>query len=257
MMRGQSKLDRWRNAQGKIWLNVASSHYVLDGFVNLDSHVMMLALDYPLLARLVSGRNSSMLAAYREARAKATLLRHDCRKPLPLPDGSVDHILCSHFLEHVYPDEAVAILKDFSRALKPGATLHVIVPDLEVLARRYIEQRARGESKAADDFVQSSLLSTPSRGSLTYRALELSGGFGLQHRWMYDGASMRERVAGLGFDIVPTNSTPSHHFRHGDDSVHIVAHRPVSKARPARAGPIPSRADENCVSRTAHGHDHD
>ncbi len=45
---------------------------------------------------------------------------------IPLPDGSVDAIMCTEVLEHV-PDP-VAALKEFSRLLKPGGFLLVTAP---------------------------------------------------------------------------------------------------------------------------------
>jgi hypothetical protein len=139
----------------------------------------------------------------------------------------IDHILCSHFLEHVYPNEAAAILEDFRRVLKAGATMHIVVPDLEALIGTYIEQRRSGSTTAGDEFIRDSLLTRPSRGSLKYRALELLGGFGLQHRWMYDRDTMRTRIEQLGFAVLPANDTPSRDYRLGDGSVHIVARKPT------------------------------
>jgi hypothetical protein len=109
------RLDEMRNDRGEIWLNIASSHYAVANFVNLDNHISMLALDYPILVHFMPRKYRQTLEAYRKARTEAPFARHDCRKRLPLPDSSVDHILCSHFLEHVYPNEAAAILEDFHR----------------------------------------------------------------------------------------------------------------------------------------------
>lgn len=221
------RLDQLSNGEGKIWLNVASSHYAVEGFVNIDNHPMMFVLDHPVLLPFVPRRNRNMLDANREAQTKGRFLRHDCRKPLPTPDGTIDHILCSHFLEHVFPDEGLKILADFKRVLKPRATLHVIVPDLEAFARAYVEKRARGVGTAADEFIEATLLSTSSRGSWKARVMEAIGGFGLLHRWMYDRNSLRARIEQVGFEILETNETPSHDYRKGDGSVHIVARKPA------------------------------
>jgi SAM-dependent methyltransferase len=220
------RLNELRNDRGEIWLNVASSHYPVEGFINLDNHAMMFALDFPILVPFVPSKNKDLLDAYRAARNKGRFVRHDCRKPLPVPDSSIDHILCSHFLEHVYPDEAVAILTDFRRALKPGATMHIIVPDLEAQIHSYLDRRRAGSPAAADDFVRESLLSSPQRGSLKYRILEFLGGFGLQHRWMYDQVSIASRIKELNFLVLDRNDTPSKTVRANDGSVHIVAQKP-------------------------------
>ncbi|MEM9062635.1 MAG: class I SAM-dependent methyltransferase [Pseudomonadota bacterium] len=217
-------LDDLRNNQGKIWLNVASSTYPIEDFANLDNHIFLTVLAYPFLIPLVPKRNRNMLEKYREATQKAKMHRHDCRKRLPLPDASVDHILCSHFLEHVFPDEAGEILTDFRRVLKPGGTAHIIVPSIAVQVEDYIANRGT-DPQAADKFLKKSLLSKENRGSLRYRLMEFGGGFGLQHRWMYDQPSMEAKVSELGFELLPANDTPSKHWREGDDSVHVVARK--------------------------------
>ena len=221
-------LSSFQNDKGQVWLNVASSHYPVEGFVNLDNHIMLRAIKYPFLQYFVPKRNAEMLNTYKKVTSEANFFRHDCRKALPVPDGTVDHILCSHFLEHVHPDEGLAILRDFKRALKPNATMHIIVPDLEVLIDRYVAAREGGDEDKADAFVKKSLLSTESRGSMKFRIMEASGGFGLKHLWMYDNQSMTKRIKNLNFEILDQNETPSREFRKGDDSVHVVARKPAT-----------------------------
>jgi predicted SAM-dependent methyltransferase len=128
-------------------------------------------------------------------------------------------------LEHVYPVEMERIVIDFHRVMKPTATLHVIVPDLKAQAERYLNRNRNAESEAADEFLKESLLSRESRGSLKYRMLEFHGGFGLQHRWMYDFSSMARKLEDAGFLILEDNETPSKSFRRDDGSVHVVARK--------------------------------
>ena len=219
------RLNDLQNRHGKVWLNVASSSYPIEDFANLDNHIFLTMLAYPFLLPLVPKRNRNLLEKYREATQKAKMHRHDCRKPLPLPEGSVDHILCSHFLEHVFPDETTKILTDFRRVLKKGGTAHIIVPDIAVQIDEYNQARGR-DPQAADKFLKHSLLSKENRGSLRYRIMEFGGGFGLQHRWMYDQASMEARVADVGFELLDVNETPSSEWRKDDGiSVHVVARK--------------------------------
>jgi SAM-dependent methyltransferase len=214
----------YKNSQGKIWLNVASSIYVLPEFVNLDNHIFLLLRNFlPFLKMLLPSKYHGWMNGYIEATRKATMLKHDCRNKLDFPENSVEHILCSHFLEHVYPQETEFILNDFMRVLKPGGTLHVIVPDIAVNIKKYLNQKAINDNHAADNFILDSLLSKQDRGSLKYRLMEFHGGFGLQHRWMYDNESMFEMVKSIGFEILDKNETPSLTFRQNDDSVHVIA----------------------------------
>lgn len=220
------KLNKYKNKDGKIWLNVASSIYVLEDFVNLDNHIFLqIAKFNRLFGWMLPKKYKGLYNEYVEANKKALLVRQDCRKTLALPDNSVDHILCSHFLEHVFPDEMEKITKDFYRVLKKNGTLHVIVPDINEQVKTYIKKRDEGLPAAADDFITDTLLSKQTRGTFKYRLLELSGGFGLQHRWMYNSASMTKKIRDIGFEILDKNETPSKSYRENDDSVHVVARK--------------------------------
>jgi predicted SAM-dependent methyltransferase len=217
-------LDSCKNSAGKIWLNVASSTFVLKEFVNLDNHIFLRTLFiYESFKHLIPRKYWKYHEDLLTARNSTLLIQHDCRKPLLFPDASVDHILCSHFLEHVFPDEMECILKDFRRVLKPGGTLHVIVPDLADMAKQYLSNNSQGKSDAADRFINDTILSKETKGSFTYRLLEFVGGFGLQHRWMYDYSSMATRVENNGFSVLSVNDTPSKEYRLNDDSVHVIA----------------------------------
>jgi predicted SAM-dependent methyltransferase len=54
---------------------------------------------------------------------------------LPYPDNSVDTIYASHVLEHVPHRQCGPTLKEWNRVLKPGGTLMVAVPTLELIDR--------------------------------------------------------------------------------------------------------------------------
>jgi len=48
---------------------------------------------------------------------------------MPFPDAEFDGLLCSHVLEHLDCNQAVEVLEDCRRILKPGGLLVVSVPD--------------------------------------------------------------------------------------------------------------------------------
>jgi len=133
----------------------------------------------------------------------------------------VDHILCSHFLEHVKADEAKVILSDFFRVLRKGGSLHLVVPDLSAAAERYV--RNSEDPEAADEFQRDIILHFEAKDSYRLRLLQFRGGFGLTHQWMYDAASLRQRVMDVGFEVLEANVTPSRDFRKSDGSLHLVA----------------------------------
>lgn len=207
-----------------VYLNVASSTCMLKGFVNLDNHVLLSFLRMPrFMRRLLSSGHRDVLDGYETLMHEHVFIRHDCRKRLPFDDCTVDHILCSHFLEHIFVGEIDAIISDFARVLKPGGTVHLIVPDILRMARKYVESAGESSPFACDEFLTETILSRGNAGSLKYRLLELVGGYGLSHKWMYDQHSITQRVRLRGLVPLDRNETPSRDFRMNDGSVHVVA----------------------------------
>lgn len=209
-----------RNKQGKLWLNVGAGSYALADFVNIDNSTFLQLLPlYPILKPFIGKRRCEGFEEYRQALRAAPYIAHNCGKPLPFPPGSVDHILTSHFLEHLYKKEAEEVLHGFYSVLKPGGTLHVIVPDLHYRAKRYINKACSEESNC--EFVESLLFTKPECPGLMLRWREFIGGFGLLHRWMYDEPSMRAMLERSGFSIVSENNSPSANWRKNDNESQV------------------------------------
>ena len=221
----QQDWNKYRNEQGALWLNIASSYLVLEDFVNLDnSPFLALVPYYPILKFILKPGHLEVLQLYGQAKPKAVLLRHNCRRQLKCPDGSVDHILCSHFLEHIYPDEVITLIREFHRVLKRGGSLHVVVPDLSWFVDDYCQHR--GQAGAGDALISQTILSHEKRPSFSFRLLEFWGSYGLQHRWMYDAASMAQRLISNGFRILTRNDSPSAAFRLDDGtSLHLLGQK--------------------------------
>lgn len=66
----------------------------------------------------------------------------DLRGRLPYEDSSASHIYSEHFLEHLSKGEALFLLKECYRLLKPGGVIRISTPDLRVIARDYLSNRA-------------------------------------------------------------------------------------------------------------------
>lgn len=56
-----------------------------------------------------------------------------------LPDASFDVVRASHLLEHFYLNEAPALIREWTRVLRPGGTLMVCVPDFRGVVRDYLD----------------------------------------------------------------------------------------------------------------------
>ncbi len=85
-------------------------------------------------ARYLPGWLNLDLAAHAEG-----VVVFDLREALPLPDASTPFVYSSHLLEHLAPDDAERLVREIARVLAPGGIVRLVVPDLEILARWYLE----------------------------------------------------------------------------------------------------------------------
>ena len=194
-----------------VYVNVAAGRYPMSGFINLDNSPFLWMLPaFAAIKPFLREKHRKIFEEYARAVEGQDYLRHNCMKPLPFRDHSIHHILCSHFLEHVYPEEALAILRGFRDKLVAGGTIHIVVPCLRHLVTAYLSS---SQSDAANEFVAGTLLSQASRPKWRYRLMELSGAFGLQHRWMYDRMTISHMIHEAGFTELTQNSTPSRNWR--------------------------------------------
>lgn len=67
------------------------------------------------------------------------VISHDLRKPLPFPEGSCEVVYHSHVLEHLTCSEGRRFIAECHRVLQPQGILRVVVPDLEGIARLYLQ----------------------------------------------------------------------------------------------------------------------
>ena len=77
------------------------------------------------------------------------VIGHDLRRGLPFASESFDAVYGSHVLEHLGPDAAMRLLDECLRVLRPGGIARIVVPDLEAIARLYLEALAAAEQGEA------------------------------------------------------------------------------------------------------------
>jgi predicted SAM-dependent methyltransferase len=80
---------------------------------------------------------------------------HNLLEGIPLPDNDFDAVYHSHVLEHFSRSGALPFLYECFRVLKPGGILRVVIPDLESIAREYLqwkEQAQAGDRTAAANY---------------------------------------------------------------------------------------------------------
>ena len=64
---------------------------------------------------------------------------YDIRETLPFLSQEIDVCYSSHVLEHLSREQAKSFLIDCDRVLKPGGIIRLVVPDLEMIARNYLQ----------------------------------------------------------------------------------------------------------------------
>jgi SAM-dependent methyltransferase len=189
--------------------------------VNLDWSPYLRIARNPLLRRVAP------LFLDRERRQRlrevgGNVVVHDLKRGIPWPDSSVDAVYHSHLLEHL--DRAVAgdFLAEVFRVLRPGGVQRVVVPDLETLAREYIESLEAGdapqhhEERIAAMIEQSvrreaygTAQKPPLRRAIENLLLGDARRRGETHQWMYDRLNLRMLLKDAGFVDIQQRSYDS------------------------------------------------
>jgi len=153
----------------------------------------------------------------------------DARKRLPLADGSIDVFYSSHMIEHLDQTDATKVLKEARRVLCHGGIIRLSVPDLHKLAEKYIETRE------ADKFISRLKLSQTTTRTIIQKLKFITTENIKNHRWMYDGESLRGVLTSHGFlnaSVMPAGTTriknhePLNLYNRAAESVYVEAENP-------------------------------
>ncbi len=131
---------------------------------------------------------------------------HDLRKPLPFPDGSASAIYAPHFLTELHFENAMRLLKECYRVIKPGGVLRIVVSDLRAFVMEYMGQRTlRDMPKGILDMLPADRLNVrlvlhdPAQSAnVFYRMYLAMTGFH-SNKWVYDAESLTAHVCSAGF----------------------------------------------------------
>ncbi len=110
---------------GKFHLGCGS--LIAEGFVNVDED----------FGDISSELKSGAVYALQE-KPNTYVMKHDLRDGIPALPDSLDVIYHSHFLEHLTREDGRSFLAQCYRCLKPGGVMRLVVPDLELWCRNYI-----------------------------------------------------------------------------------------------------------------------
>lgn len=181
---------------------------VVDGWLNVDGSWNARLAKLPRLRRALAGvRIIPREAANVQWRGDLRIL--DVRERLPFATGSYEAIYASHLLEHLYLDDALRLLRECLRVLRPGGTLRLVVPDLRAIVREYSGERPFHNSDelaampSADRMNRRLLFrgTSPPRGNVLLKVYAALKDF-QTHKWMYDADSLVAHLRSAGFDQV-------------------------------------------------------
>jgi predicted SAM-dependent methyltransferase len=153
---------------GKVKLNLGSFTTMFHhGWVNIDQHNL-------------GDWAASQGYKYRQ---------HDLRAGVPYATGSVDLIYACHFLEHLSYKEGENFLNECRRVLKPGGVIRIVLPDAEMLIKKYVagDLASYGE-------INETCFNTPFQAAKLWELL-FSG-----HSALYDWATLQGMLKASGFE---------------------------------------------------------
>ncbi len=194
-----------------IKINIGSGPDGKSDWINLDWGVLPLLgkMQWPLSFLTKTGFLSSN---YSKLWPKSLRLV-DCRKGLPFKSGSVDFIYTSHFLEHLMRYQTIKLLAECKRILRSEGVLRIAVPDVKLLAKKYVhgdkdffmqfEEDSNGKNKLeslADLFVQH-FYGYDSWSEPRF-IQKLQRVFIRGHIWMYDWDSLSLILRQAGFSDI-------------------------------------------------------
>ena len=169
-------------------VNLGCGLAVTSGWVNIDGslNALISSLPPPLhrLAYLLTGANR-----YYSEDEYCRLLRdhffihHDLSHSIPLFDEVADYIYSSHFLEHLFRQDGKKLLEESFRALKPGGTIRIVVPDLAYALSLY--SAGEKQKMLLDNFF-----------------VEDDDSYYARHKYMYDFAMLEDALKNAGFQNI-------------------------------------------------------
>ena len=124
--------------------------------------------------------------AYIESAKKLGVVYGSATK-LPFKNNSMDLVYSSHMVEHLYEEDFLKFLSESDRVLKPNGVFRMVIPDLSLYVKKYLE------TGDADEFCKMIHMSDRNKPSFSEKiALLLFGN--RKHKWMYDGQSMKNYI---------------------------------------------------------------
>lgn len=154
------------------------------GWLNFDASPTLRLQKIPLIGLLLPQTFSS------------TVLYGDIIKGLPLKDGSVDAMYCSHVLEHLSLEDCRKAIANTHKALRQGGVFRMVLPSLSAHIKAYLDCQDR--EQAAMNFMKYTILGQETRQRGLKGLIRTVYG-NSEHRWMWDFPSLSAELRKAGF----------------------------------------------------------
>jgi len=166
-------------------VNLGCGLAVTSGWVNIDGSLNALVSTLPQILHRLAYRLTGANRYYSEREYCRLLqdhyfIHHDLAHSIPLVDGVADFVYSSHFLEHLFRQDGKKLLRESFRALKPGGTVRIAVPDLAIAMSLY--SAGEKEKMLLDNFF-----------------VEDDDSYYARHKYMYDFEMLEDALKNAGF----------------------------------------------------------
>ncbi|HET9480600.1 MAG TPA: methyltransferase domain-containing protein [Candidatus Polarisedimenticolia bacterium] len=173
-------LPRTRTAGLKLHLGCFDC--IVPGWINTDitPHIWLARVPMaPALAHALGLMSGERYDAHRRGVFRQVQYL-DVRRRFPFADGSVEAVFSSHFLEHLFLEDAGRCISEIHRVLVPGGVCRFAVPDLDRMVREY-------DPADPDVFL--------------HRVFEVSDRRSIKnvHHWHYNESSLTRLLIATGF----------------------------------------------------------
>ncbi|WP_160715489.1 class I SAM-dependent methyltransferase [Chitinophaga solisilvae] len=185
-----------------------------EGWKNFDSSPTLRLQQLPLMGRILRKR---MHVTFHP-----DVIHGDIISGLPgIAENSCDGIYCSHVLEHLSYADCLKAIRNTYRILKPGGYFRCVVPDLEVAAKRYIDNLGRQDREANVKFLQETLLGREERKRGLRHIVQSAFG-NSEHLFMWDAVSLSHALQQAGFRNIRNcrfNDAPDNMFARVEEEI--------------------------------------
>jgi SAM-dependent methyltransferase len=157
------------------------------------------------LHRLAGDRAASVAAL------PDTIVVHNLAKGIPAADESVDVVYHSHLIEHIDREAAPAFMEETRRVLRPGGATRIVTPDLEGMARGYLDGFGDERHDVRVGYILEQVVRRQAAGTANQRGLRRfaenlvlgdARRRGETHQWLYDRISLAALLERSGFTNV-------------------------------------------------------